>query len=185
MNVFPHTQKVDKIWQNVLYSPSLSPTLVIWNCCLNWPKFYVVFLFYIYFKFYFMDESCLKISVSKDRTKNFSYIPAYRATGKCTLKPRDAFTVEAAPSTGTGGARSGQAPGLQARGPRGLSAHTRVRGRVCSRGEGGGSGPHRSWSIFSCQGEIRNHWPSVWGAQYTERKETIFWKQTGVGGMCT
>ena len=32
-----------------------------------------------------MDESCLKISVSKDRTKNFSYVPAYRATGKCTL----------------------------------------------------------------------------------------------------
>ena len=48
-------------------------------------KFYFVFLFYIYFKFYFMDESCLKSSVCKDRIKNFSYIPAYRATRKCTL----------------------------------------------------------------------------------------------------
>ena len=64
---FPHTQKVDKIWQNVLHSPSLSPTLVIWNCRLNWPSFTLFFCF-IFFLSSTLDESCLKISVSKDRT---------------------------------------------------------------------------------------------------------------------
>lgn len=82
----------------------------------------------------------MKISVSKDRTKNL-YIPAYRATRKCTLN-RDAFTAEAAPSTGAR-ARGGQAPGLQARAPRGAPRTRASAGEFAPGARGRGEGQER------------------------------------------
>lgn len=83
-----------------------------------------------------MDKNCLKSSVSKDKIKNFSYIPAYRATRKCTLN-RETHSLQKLLLHRCRCAKRASAGSAGAGPPGALRAHARPGARAGAQGHTG------------------------------------------------